>query len=214
MAEIAWRDRLEALPCKGKHATSVIADGTCEHCRPLYEEAYPQGWSYYPGDVCEHGTYVGGCGEDLMCARCELGEPGLTACWCCDQPKPKYDSGLCEECWTWAQKWMMPEASEDQIKRIYAGSKGKQAFAGVGVNFALVQGHLTNDEARALCHWPIASVDHEAIDGARVTIIRRDTAACPACNGTGIDPDGEHFEGSASHYCPICKATGRIPANA
>jgi hypothetical protein len=23
---------------------------------------------------CKHGVYVGGCGVDLMCIRCELGE--------------------------------------------------------------------------------------------------------------------------------------------
>jgi len=68
----AWR-QLRALPCGGKHSTSVNGDGTCDACHPLYERVYPQGWSYYPGDVCEHGRYVGGCGADYMCPACEGG---------------------------------------------------------------------------------------------------------------------------------------------
>lgn len=35
---------------------------------------YPQGWRYYPGDVCRHGMYVGGCGIDWICGYCENGE--------------------------------------------------------------------------------------------------------------------------------------------
>lgn len=35
---------------------------------------YPQGWAYYPGDVCKHGKYTGGCGADLMCGPCEMGD--------------------------------------------------------------------------------------------------------------------------------------------
>ena len=38
------------------------------------EREYPQGWRAYPGDVCRHGVYVGGCGADLMCGRCEMGD--------------------------------------------------------------------------------------------------------------------------------------------
>jgi len=29
--------------------------------------------SYYDGDHCEHGVYVGGCGIDWMCDWCEMG---------------------------------------------------------------------------------------------------------------------------------------------
>lgn len=29
--------------------------------------------SYYDGDHCEHGVYVGGCGIDWMCEWCESG---------------------------------------------------------------------------------------------------------------------------------------------
>ena len=29
--------------------------------------------SYYDGDLCVHGTYVGGCGIDWMCHWCESG---------------------------------------------------------------------------------------------------------------------------------------------
>ncbi len=35
---------------------------------------YPQGWRHYPGDVCKHGKYTGGCGIDWMCGPCEMGE--------------------------------------------------------------------------------------------------------------------------------------------
>ena len=35
---------------------------------------YPQGWQSYPGDVCPHGKYTGGCGVDWMCGACEMGE--------------------------------------------------------------------------------------------------------------------------------------------
>jgi len=35
---------------------------------------YPQGWQSYPGDVCPHGKYTGGCGIDWMCGPCEMGE--------------------------------------------------------------------------------------------------------------------------------------------
>ena len=40
------------------------------------EEAkrYPQGWRHYPGDVCKHGMYVGGCGIDWICQLCEDGD--------------------------------------------------------------------------------------------------------------------------------------------
>lgn len=43
----------------------------CSRCQRIMELEYPQGWSYYPGDVCKHGKYVGGCGVDIMCGRCE-----------------------------------------------------------------------------------------------------------------------------------------------
>lgn len=46
----------------------------CETCLKKYEKKFPQGWKYYPGDVCKHGNYVGGCGADYMCFRCENGE--------------------------------------------------------------------------------------------------------------------------------------------
>lgn len=46
----------------------------CDPCENKAKALYPQGWRYYPGDTCKHGTYVGGCGRDLMCGACELGE--------------------------------------------------------------------------------------------------------------------------------------------
>lgn len=51
-------------------------DGTeiCDECMPYYRAWYPQGWAYYPGDICKHGTYTGGSGIDWMCGPCEMGE--------------------------------------------------------------------------------------------------------------------------------------------
>jgi hypothetical protein len=46
----------------------------CDMHQAQYERQYPQGWRYYPGDVCRHGMYVGGCGVDLMCGACEGGD--------------------------------------------------------------------------------------------------------------------------------------------
>jgi hypothetical protein len=46
----------------------------CEKCVRRAEREYPQGWRYYPGDVCRHGVYTGGIGVDRMCGRCEIGE--------------------------------------------------------------------------------------------------------------------------------------------
>lgn len=46
----------------------------CEKCEQRLIKHYPQGWRYTPGDVCKHGVYVGGCGADYMCGRCENGE--------------------------------------------------------------------------------------------------------------------------------------------
>ena len=46
----------------------------CDECMKELNEMYPQGWDYYPGDTCEHGVYVGGCGIDHMCHRCEMGD--------------------------------------------------------------------------------------------------------------------------------------------
>jgi hypothetical protein len=64
----------------------------CNECTEKYEEMYPQGWRHYPGDTCEHGVYVGGCGADYMCGRCESGED--------DEPDPPNDLGywigICE----------------------------------------------------------------------------------------------------------------------
>lgn len=71
-ADRAWRE-LRRLDCHGRHSVSVTRDGACDQCRPYLLRVYPQGWQYYPGDCCPHGTYVGGCGPDIMCAACEAG---------------------------------------------------------------------------------------------------------------------------------------------
>lgn len=46
----------------------------CEPCEAEAVRRYPQGWAYYPGDVCQHGAYVGGSGPDFLCGPCENGE--------------------------------------------------------------------------------------------------------------------------------------------
>lgn len=46
----------------------------CSSCESAYLEKYPQGWVGYPGDVCRHGRYVGGCGIDHICPQCEYGD--------------------------------------------------------------------------------------------------------------------------------------------
>ena len=63
-------------------------DGECgrsgpngkEYCRDherYYSLMFPQGWDYYPGDVCEHSSYTGGCGIDYLCHYCEMGDDRL-----------------------------------------------------------------------------------------------------------------------------------------
>lgn len=46
----------------------------CEACNAQAIKDYPQGWASYPGDTCKHGVYVGGCGADYICGRCEAGD--------------------------------------------------------------------------------------------------------------------------------------------
>ena len=46
----------------------------CQAHLDLLKAEYPQGWNYYPGDVCRHGRYTGGCGVDWMCGPCEMGD--------------------------------------------------------------------------------------------------------------------------------------------
>ncbi len=45
----------------------------CEECEEKAERDYPQGWTYYPGDNCRHGVYVGG-DNDCACFACEMGD--------------------------------------------------------------------------------------------------------------------------------------------
>tara|TARA_Y100000310_G_C20440476_1_gene695860 strand:+ start:120 stop:629 length:510 start_codon:yes stop_codon:yes gene_type:complete len=52
----------------------------CDPCNDYYKRLYPQGWHYYAGDVCDHGTYVGGVGVDWMCGYCEDGLTSKTYC--------------------------------------------------------------------------------------------------------------------------------------
>lgn len=67
----ASRDGSYVYPC----GTWVTGDGRalCDRHETQAQADYPQGWRYYPGDVCEHGVYVGGSGIDRMCGACESG---------------------------------------------------------------------------------------------------------------------------------------------
>ena len=73
---VAYRERLRngsdrAVYCGDWQGGSMEI---CNDCVPKYMESYPQGWHYYPGDLCPHGTYTGGSGVDWMCGPCEMGE--------------------------------------------------------------------------------------------------------------------------------------------
>jgi hypothetical protein len=47
----------------------------CSPCLTAATKSYPQGWDTYPGDICKHGTYVGGVEADYICGSCEyIGE--------------------------------------------------------------------------------------------------------------------------------------------
>jgi len=52
----------------------------CDPCNNYYKGRYPQGWNYYAGDTCDHGTYVGGIGIDWTCGYCEDGLTSKTSC--------------------------------------------------------------------------------------------------------------------------------------
>ena len=44
----------------------------CDSCMERYKQEYPQGWREVPGDICQHGTYVGDAGgPDYLCGYCE-----------------------------------------------------------------------------------------------------------------------------------------------
>ena len=52
------------------HGTTLL----CFKCEIELERRYPQGWRETPGDLCEHGNYVGDAGgPDHMCGLCESG---------------------------------------------------------------------------------------------------------------------------------------------
>lgn len=67
-----WEGYDEPYNC-GDH---IPGTGTalCQKHLDQAKARYPQGWSYYPGDICKHGAYVGGSGIDWMCGPCESGE--------------------------------------------------------------------------------------------------------------------------------------------
>lgn len=61
----------QSIPC-GTYQGGAVQ--LCDNCYDQAKIDYPQGWIGYPGDICSHGVYIGGCGADLMCESCELGE--------------------------------------------------------------------------------------------------------------------------------------------
>jgi hypothetical protein len=58
------------VPCGAWYAGEKYL---CNECERKARQAFPQGWRYTPGDVCPHGHYIGGCGPDYICGRCEGG---------------------------------------------------------------------------------------------------------------------------------------------
>jgi len=56
------------VPCGN---SVMLETRLCKNCEDRANKQYPQGWKSYPGDVCKHGVYVGGCMEDYMCGICE-----------------------------------------------------------------------------------------------------------------------------------------------
>jgi hypothetical protein len=66
------RDGSDILVKCGNYYTHGVV--LCTPCEQRAKSKYPQGWDFYPGDRCKHGTYVGGCGRDWLCGACESGE--------------------------------------------------------------------------------------------------------------------------------------------
>jgi hypothetical protein len=72
VAEEYWHfDDHIVVECEQWHRGAQVH---CARCSRILRLEFPQGWRYYPGDVCPHGKYIGGCGADLMCGRCESGQ--------------------------------------------------------------------------------------------------------------------------------------------
>lgn len=70
-------DRVAVYEVFGRTYNCGDWDGSrviCDYHERLYSREYPQGWRYYPGDVCKHGKYTGGSGIDWMCGPCEDGD--------------------------------------------------------------------------------------------------------------------------------------------
>jgi len=73
--QVAWisytpRGRAFIEKCGDTHAGERIM---CDAHEADAKARFPQGWRYYPGDVCKHGRYVGGSGADYLCGDCEMG---------------------------------------------------------------------------------------------------------------------------------------------
>lgn len=59
------------IGCGTYHSITTNGVVYCSECQAYLSRKYPQGWQYYPGDICKHGYYVGGVAEDHMCPHCE-----------------------------------------------------------------------------------------------------------------------------------------------
>lgn len=80
--------------------------------------------------------------------------------------------------------------SESQVKEDLDGS-----YKDVEAVIELLKENPAKKFARTL--WAV--FEYRPIEESKV---------CSICDGTGRDPEGEHYEGSASRLCPKCKGTG------
>jgi hypothetical protein len=63
-------DRVIQFPCGSTDEYGTARQ--CDECAQYGRVHYPQGWRNVPGDICKHGTYVGGpSGPDHICGHCE-----------------------------------------------------------------------------------------------------------------------------------------------
>ena len=64
-----WNGREVEVNC-GSFMTNGIV--LCQDCLDKATKQYPQGWRRRPGDICQHGNYVGDPGGvDCLCPQCE-----------------------------------------------------------------------------------------------------------------------------------------------
>ena len=63
-------DKVVQIPCGSTGPDGKLKQ--CDTCEDMDKQRYPHGWRDVPGDICLHGTYVGGPhGPDYICGECE-----------------------------------------------------------------------------------------------------------------------------------------------